>query len=147
MHRTAFSVLFLALGALVILGLGACEQQSLIIATDERVTFALVLEVETWNSLNVYADYYANDTNHTLLGTLSAPLAHAVNTAHSSEAKLTTLDNIPTNAMYELRFFIDVNGNGIKDAGDMQGVQFFYVAPSAVWAEEKYFSYELETLP
>lgn len=136
----------LALSALLLGSVSGCREGDLLYVEDTSPTFALVLDSRSWNGLLVYADLIENDAAKTRWGRLSAPLSDCPNTAFQSWARLTVNDSIPTNMLYFLEFFIDINNNAVKDSGDLAGVQAFYLAPNAVWSETKYYAAELEAL-
>lgn len=131
------------LSGLVLVFLGSCTDSSLVMASDERVTFALVLDSRAYDGRTVYAELRANGAGSAVLESLSAQLADYPNTSIQAWAQFTTLERIKTNAGYFLDFYIDMDGSGSLTTGDLQGYQNFYVAPSAVWSETKYFSQEL----
>jgi hypothetical protein len=140
-----------ALLAVAILALVGCGG-IVFIAQPQRVTFALVLDSRLYTGEPVVAQVKQPNQDISdpwqlpVMETLTAPLANYPNTTNQDWAQFTTLEKIPTNARYILTFFIDMNGNGIMDAGDLSGVQFFDVMPNAVWSETKYYSSELTTV-
>lgn len=133
------------LTGLLLLGLAfalsSCGTTTLIGSSAKRVTFALVIDTRAYNGKSVIA---ALDQGDTTLETLSAPFASYPNTATQAWAQLTTLDAVPTGERYELAFYIDMNGDGVRDTGDLAGSQFFDVMPNATWCETKYFTSDLE---
>lgn len=128
----------------VAIALSSCSMTGLVSSSAKRVTFALVIDTRTYNGKSVIA---ALDQGETTVETLSAPFASYPNTATQAWAQLTTLDAVPTGQRYELAFFIDMNGDGIKDSGDLTGSQFFDVMPNANWCETKYFVSDLTPVP
>jgi hypothetical protein len=140
-HRR-FLATILLIGVAV--ALSSCGTSDLISSSAKRVTFALVIDTRAYNGKSVIADL---EQGSTTLETLSAPFASYPNTATQAWAQLTTLDTVPTGERYELDFFIDMNGDGVKDSGDLTGSQFFDVMPNANWCETKYFVSELSTVP
>lgn len=126
------------------LALSSCATTGLIDSSAKRVTFALVIDTRAYNGKLVTADVRQGQST---LETVSAPFASYPNTASQAWAQLTTLSAIPTGQRYELDFFIDMNGDGVKDSGDLTGSQFFDVMPNATWCETKYFVSDLGTVP
>ncbi len=139
-RRILIGVLLIGL-ALV---LTSCQTSHLVSSGTKRVTFALVIDTRAYNDKIVYADLQEGNTT---IETLSARFTPYPNTATQAWAQLATLDAISTGQRYFLDFFIDMNGDGVKDTGDLTGTQFFDVMPNASWCETKYFVSELATVP
>lgn len=112
----------------------------------QRITFALVLDTRAHNGVAVIADVL-DDFGGNVLETVLDALASYPNTANHAWARLTTLEEHPTNRRYVLDFFLDVDGSGTRTSGDLQGIQHFDVMPNAVWSETKYYSSDLEAVP
>ncbi|RLE27345.1 hypothetical protein DRJ54_07875 [Candidatus Acetothermia bacterium] len=135
---------FLLIGTLFLLS--GCLGEGLVSAGRKRVTFALVLDTRAYNGKTAYADIL-DTPGGTLIETVSAVFASYPNTANHSWARFTTLGEIETNHRYFLDFFIDMDGDGVEDSGDLRGIQHFDVMPNATWSETKYFSQDLEPVP
>ena len=119
---------------------------TLVSASKQRVTFALVIDTREFNGKAVFADVL-DDVGGVLIETVSAALESYPNTAGQAWARLTTLEQIDTHRRYFLDFFIDIDGSGDESSGDRAGIQHFDVMPNAVWSETKYFASELELIP
>jgi hypothetical protein len=139
--------LFLAAAGGLFLLVTGCDMSNWVIPVDNRVTFALVINTLAYNGKTVRADVYVGSESGAFVETVSGPLANAPNTDNAARAEMTTLEEIATNQRYRLNFFIDMNGDGSMNTGDLKGYQEFEVTPSAVWSETKYFAEDLETVP
>jgi len=142
--RKMLTCLLVLLFALLALG---CDNGQLVFAKDARVTFALVLDDRSYTGKTVIAEVKENDEAKSSRGTVQAVLADYPNTAFQCWAQLTVLQAIHTNIGYFLHFYVDMDGNETRSTGDREGVQFFFVPPSAIWSETKYYAAELSTVP
>ncbi len=139
----ALSLVMLVLGALLVLT--SCTG-NIAVPSSQRITFALVLDTRVYNGIPVIADVL-DDFGGTILEVVTDTLTSYPNTANHAWARLTTLEEHPTNRRYVLDFYLDMDGSGMRNSGDLCGVQHFDVMPNAVWSETKYFSNDLETVP
>ena len=139
----AWTLALVILGA--ILGLSSCTG-NIAVPSSQRITFALVLDTRAHNGIVVVADVL-DDFGGSVLVEVSDALTSYPNTANHSWARLTTLEEYPTNQRYVLDFYLDVDGSSTRTSGDLQGIQHFDVMPNAVWSETKYYSDDLETIP
>jgi hypothetical protein len=141
-------IVLLAVAGGLFLLVSGCDISDGVIPEDSRVTFALVINTRMYNGYTVYADVFVGSESGAFVETVSAPLGDYPNTGNEiAWAQMTTLELIATNQRYRLNFYIDMNGGGTMDSGDLKGYQEFEVTPSAVWSETKYFAEDLETVP
>jgi hypothetical protein len=118
----------------------------MVLPQSKRVTFALVLDTRTFNGITVLARL-VDSPGGSIREELAAGLESYPNTAFHAWAKLTTLAAIDTGRRYFLEFVVDLDGNGVRSSGDLEGTQHFDVMPNAVWSETKYFSADLTAIP
>ncbi|MFC2105792.1 hypothetical protein ACFLS5_04845 [Candidatus Bipolaricaulota bacterium] len=139
----ALTLALVVLGALLVLT--SCTG-NIAVPSSQRVTFALVLDTRAYNGIAVIADVL-DDFGGTILEVVTDALTSYPNTANHAWARLTTLEEHPTNRRYVLDFYLDMDGSGTRSFGDLHGMQHFDVMPNAVWSETKYYSDDLETVP
>ena len=119
---------------------------NLIIAGPQRITFALVIDDLTLSGMVVEADVHDHDEDGEMLETVGGTFTSIEGTVTALWARMTTLEDLPTNQRYHLDFWIDINADGFENAGDRIGVQTFEVMPDAVWSEAKVFAVDLFTV-
>ena len=121
----------------------SCLPGEQVTAENKRVTFALVIDTRAYNGKKIYATIFSEENEIT---TVQGVFESYPNTTTHAWAKMTTLEEIETNQRYSLEFFVDMNEDETKNAGDLTGSQHFEVTPSSVWSETKYFSSDFETV-
>ena len=139
----------LAAGLIVLcaIGLASCTDDfNVLLATKERVTFALVINTRVYNGLTVVANV-RHDLDGPVIETVSGTMQDYPNTATGAWAQMTTLEKVWTNATYSLDFCIDVDGDSPFSSGDLEGIQHFDVTTNAVWSETSYFHENLTAVP
>ena len=119
---------------------------SLVIPAPQRITFALVIDDLTLDGKVVRADVHDNDEDGAMLETVQDSFTSMPGTGTALWARMTTLEDLPTNQRYHLDFWIDINDDGLENAGDQIGIQTFEVMPNAVWSEAKAFAVDLFTI-
>ena len=145
MKRSVRLIVMLSAG-IAALALISCKND-LVEATKQRVTFDVVFEPQTRIGKTVYADIIENTGTGggTTIETVSGTIKDLPNSTHS-DVELTTTQEVPTNVGYFIDFYIDMNGNGSKDTGDLEGEVYAEVRAGFDWIEVHCFESDLSTV-
>ena len=143
MRRIPILVAGLSVLLLVVL-LGSCS--NLVIAGNERVTFALVIDDTGLEGETVIARMHDHDATGAMVEEVTAAFQLVAGSGTTVTASMTTLEEIPTGQRYHAEFFIDMDANGDESVGDQTGVATFEVMPNAVHSSFNFFEADLFTI-
>lgn len=141
------SALLLAVAGCLLLLVTGCDMSNWAIPEEKRMTFALVINDRLFVDVEAIAELHEHDDAGALLETVRGVFVDYPNTVTHAWAQMTTLEPIMTNRRYFLDFFFDMNGDGLRNVGDLRGYQTFEVTPNAGWSETKYLVGDLELVP
>jgi hypothetical protein len=113
------------------------------IAGDQRITFALVLDDPGMVGETVIAQMHNHDANGEMVEEVSAVFEFVAGSATTVTASMTTLEELPTGQRYHAEFFIDMDDNDVESIGDFTGVATFEVMPDAVHSSFNFYSVDL----
>jgi hypothetical protein len=138
----------LALAACVFLLLlaASCENPDLIVAEPKRITFTLIIDDMSLVGKQVTADVHDHNIQGAILETIHGTFQPITGSGTAPYGEMTTLGEHSTNHHYFLGFWIDMDGDQLRDAGDLESYADFDVMPNASYSEAKVFRVDLLTV-
>jgi hypothetical protein len=124
----------------------SCENPNVVIAEPRRITFALIIDDMGLVGKQVTAAVHDHNIQGAILETVKGTFQPIAGSGTAPYAEMTTLEERATNYHYFLEFWIDVDGDQLRDAGDLESYADFDVMPSASYSEAKVFRVDLLTV-